>query len=109
MMKKYSFMITVILIAAVLFAAAYFIKDDTDKVVYAPRVDLTKPGPAVSEEPELKIIGRTKLVYFYDDSEVFHIKPYCSGMGEINGRPCGQALDMGLRMCGVCMKNFVIQ
>ena len=109
-MKKYAFMIFVVVLAAVMFAAAYFIEDDKETVVYAPRTDLTKPAPTVSEEPEGPIvIKRTQLVYFYDDSTVFHIEPYCSGMGEINGRPCGQALDMGIVPCGRCMKDYMIK
>ncbi len=109
MMKKYAFMIFIIVLAVVMFAAAYFIEDDSEEVVYTPKTDLEKPAPIVSAEPDELTIRRTQLVYFYNDSEVFHIEPDCSGMGIINGRPCGQALDMGIKPCSRCMKDYIIK
>lgn len=108
-MKKYAFMIFIIVLAAALFAVAYFIEDEPDKIIYQPRKDLTIPAPTASAEPEAKFIRKTQQVYFYDDGEVFHIKPGCSGMEEINARTCAVALDMGLRPCDICLKDYEIK
>ena len=108
-MKKYWFLIFVILLGAA-FAAVSFLAQEEEKVVYQPTLDLVKPTeiPAEEEEPQ-KTISRTTLVYFYDDGESFHIKAGCSGMEELQGRPCGQALNEGKKPCGVCMKDIVIK
>ena len=109
-MKKYGFLIFVVLLAAAL-AAVTFLSREEEKVVYKPTPDLVKPTeiPAQTEADEDKTIGRTTLVYYYDDGKSFHIKPGCSGMDELQGRPCGQALNEGKKPCGVCMKDIVIQ
>jgi len=107
-MKKYAFLILVLLLAAA-FIAVSLLAQGEEKYIYSPEINLTKPIDTPSESDAPKIIGRTRLVYFYDDSTVFHIDPECSGMGTIQGRPCGQALDEGKMPCGRCMKDYTIQ
>ena len=109
-MKEFAFVFLTVVLAVV--AVILVISDGRDTVTYAPQV---YEAPAETEKPaeqseETIEIRRTQLVYYYADSETFHIKRGCSGIDEtLEGHPCGVALEPGKKPCGRCMKNSRIR
>lgn len=107
--KEYAFAVLVMILAAV--AMVFVLWGGGEKETYAPQVyeapeETEKPAEQTNEVIEIR---RTKLVYYYADSETFHIKPGCSGIDEtLEGHPCGTALELGKKPCGRCMKNYRI-
>jgi len=107
--KEYAFAVLILLAAA---AAVGMVFRNGEKTVYRPQTysaPQEETAPKETEAPEYIEIRRTELVYYYADSEKFHIKPGCSGIDEtLEGHPCGTALELGKEPCGRCMKNYRI-
>lgn len=104
--QKIMFLVFVVVLAAVLFAVSYLI-EDKENIVYQP-MEYTPQKTETAKQDETVAIKKTQLVYFFADSDVFHIDSGCSGIGTIQGRPCGYAIELGKKPCGICMKNYVI-
>ena len=105
--KEYAFAVVILLLAA---AAVVMVFRNGEKTVYVPQeYTAPKEESTRTKEPEIIEIHKTELVYYYNDSDKFHIKKGCSGIDEtLEGHPCGTALEQGKTPCGRCMKNYRI-
>jgi len=110
MNKENYFIVTVIFLAVIALIALIVPRDE--KIVYQSMDYTETKETEKTAEPEqlAEEIKLTTLVYFYNDGSRFHIESGCNGIDNaLPGRPCKTALDMGLKPCESCMKNYVIK